>query len=678
MFTSSGNNLHTLEPGPFQVMRFWEPRERHLVFNNCYIKHIHPSTFHFIPTFSGISLSRNHAIKQASFKNILDEIAVESLSFMDLSDMNIYDINHLSVTLKYSVKLQKLHLSNNKLKVIPKGIFFFLTKLRMLDLSQNMIRYIENLAGLVRLERLVLASNDLRSLSEEMFSGLHELKHLDVSFNDLRHIKSDVFSDLFSLQSIQAQGNSIEKVELEGGLENLQTFNLNFNKLSQLNFASSFPNLHFFSVSHNSLENLTQALLIRSHRLKDLDMSMNSIVALNKQFFQYLIAHKVDLSGNKLSKIEYYGWNHKNLIKSLNLQNNRAVEIKEDSFTNLNDLVELNLGKNRLTFLPLNVFRNLEKLKSLNLNENPLGKCLESQQPIMASLTNLRQLGIKQTDLGVLKKELLANNKKLFELDVSNNKLSKLFSPFVKSLPHLTILNASNNRLSSMQEDISTYFSFDRRQLDISGNPFRCDCSLLATCHYFDSSLGHRSTHSHYSSLHDIVLVSLAAHRHFCHEPRSRRGSNVEMECETIVSSCENVNNYVTIIILGIIVVTIFLILFILALSCCIIRRSKNKSSNKEKKPITEAYLENRKLLPVAGEVKAPQGQTANEKETVENVYKKCQNDEAPADPLIAIYCGLNFKGLKVNLDTSKSSNSTSSNSDQSMSNPLYSKKPFV
>lgn len=657
-------------------MRFWDHRERHLYFNDCHIKRIHPSTFHYVPSFAGISLSRNHAIKHSDFKYILDDLSVDSLTFLDLSDMNIYDINHLSVTLKYSVKLEKLDLSNNKLKVIPKGIFFFLTKLRILDLSQNMIRYIENLAGLVRLERLILASNDLKTLSEDMFSGLQELQHLDVSFNDLNHIESGVLAELFSLQTINAQGNSIDQVDLGGGLENLQSFNLKFNKVSNLNFVSSLPNLYFLSISHNSLTNLTNAFLIRSQRLRELDMSKNSIIGLSRHFFEFLQAYKVDLSSNKLSRIEYYGWNSNNKIKILNLQNNGANEIDEESFVNMIDLIELNLGKNRLTYLPNNLFKHMVKLKVLNLSENPLGKYFEDDHYIFSSLSNLRHLTISHVGLWVLRKQLFITTTKLTQLDISNNRINQLFFPFIETFPELTIFNASNNKLTTIKKDISNHFSSNQRSLDISGNLFQCDCDLLPTCHLLSASAAHTHKQHHYNPMNDINFISLVSNHHTCYQPASKRGSSVGMECEVMASSCEQVIYYTSIFI-AITTAVVFLILTAFVLTYCLLKR-KNKNI-KEKKQIPETYLENSKLLPVSGIIKITKEESLSQQDkhpTEGNVYKT--TSEHPINPLIAMYCGLNRKGLKVDLDSSKSTNSTSSNSDQSMSNPLYANKQFV
>ena len=656
-------------------MRFWEQKERHMIFEDCHIKHIYPSTFHFIPSFSGLSLSKNPSIKHSKFKNILDKISVESLLFLDLSEVNLHDISELAETFKYSMKLEKLILANNKIKMIPKGIFFFLTKLRTLDLSQNMLRVVENLAGLVRLENLILSYNDLKSLTEDMFSELQELKHLDVSFNDLTHIESYVFNDLFNLQSIMAQGNNIYNISIEGGLEDLKTFELNYNKISDLAFLSRLPSIHRCSLSHNDLHNLSKTLLFRSQNLEELDLSMNSIEALNNDYFQNVKTDKIDLSNNKLKVIKNFGWSANNGVKILNLQNNGIVKIEDNSFVNMNELTELNLGKNRLSFLSLKVFENLVKLKVLNLNGNPIGKYLQSHNSVFSYLTNLQQLFLSNVGLRVLDKKLLKNTKGITELDISSNHITKFFFSFTDTLPNLYILNASHNKLPTIPRDISMHFSSNQRLLDISGNPFRCDCKLYSACHYFKSAQNHHHDYPLSNPKHELYFVSLVSQRHFCIEPVSKKGSSAEAECEDIIANCKENSELVSILIVSGVFGFLFIFVFLIILLVVLRKKKNNLQSVKEKeKKKIEASLEDSNLLVV----KIPKNNLTNERETIENVYKKYNSTEAPVNPFYAMYCGLNLQSLKKDLDSRISSNSTSSNSDQSVHNPLYSRKQFI
>jgi len=56
--------------------------------------------------------------------------------------------------------------------------------------------------GLTSLSRLVLAANQIQSVSRHAFDGLGALRHLDLTGNDISSIQDDTFTHLSNLHSV--------------------------------------------------------------------------------------------------------------------------------------------------------------------------------------------------------------------------------------------------------------------------------------------------------------------------------------------------------------------------------------------------------------------------------------------------------------------------------------------
>nr|XP_056717769.1 toll-like receptor 7 [Euleptes europaea] len=92
-------------------------------------------------------------------------------------------------------QLQKLNLSNNKLKTFSWQKLQVLKNLKILDLSNNQLTSVppelSNCSG--TLQRLILRHNRIKKLTDNFLRGAFQLRHLDLSFNRIRIIRDSSF-----------------------------------------------------------------------------------------------------------------------------------------------------------------------------------------------------------------------------------------------------------------------------------------------------------------------------------------------------------------------------------------------------------------------------------------------------------------------------------------------------
>ncbi|CAG5896957.1 unnamed protein product [Menidia menidia] len=110
-------------------------------------------------------------------------------------------------------KLRVLNLCNNLLTTFSDNVFGFETSnLKELNLKGNRLTELSSLSSLISLTDLILSSNKLSSLPENIFRNLTALDSLDLSENQLSYLPKMIFKDLLGLTAINLHKNSLRKV----------------------------------------------------------------------------------------------------------------------------------------------------------------------------------------------------------------------------------------------------------------------------------------------------------------------------------------------------------------------------------------------------------------------------------------------------------------------------------
>lgn len=121
------------------------------------------------------------------------------------------------------------------------------------------------------------------------------------------------------------------------------------------------------------IDELPNALFIRFHRLRQLEISESQLQTLSDFALNGL--NKLQLlilSRNNLTTVKT--WSNENLeaLHSLDLRRNAIASIQKDAFKFYPGLLKLNLAVNHIEEIPDELFRSLSHLKYLNLGKNNL------------------------------------------------------------------------------------------------------------------------------------------------------------------------------------------------------------------------------------------------------------------------------------------------------------------
>ncbi|MDR0222358.1 MAG: leucine-rich repeat domain-containing protein [Oscillospiraceae bacterium] len=151
--------------------------------------------------------------------------------------------------LKYMTKLRTLDLSYNMIGDI--SVLAGLAKLRELNLSDNRISKIAPLAGLTDLRVLNLSNNNISGLSP--LRGLVKLTDLKINGNNVKSAVS--LKGLVKLKTLELEDNEIKSVSALEGLKRLTALNLNYNKIRNVGVLKGLGRLRDLRLFDNNIKN---------------------------------------------------------------------------------------------------------------------------------------------------------------------------------------------------------------------------------------------------------------------------------------------------------------------------------------------------------------------------------------------------------------------------------------
>ncbi|KAF3699122.1 Carboxypeptidase N subunit 2 Carboxypeptidase N 83 kDa chain [Channa argus] len=111
-------------------------------------------------------------------------------------------------------KLNVLNLRGNLLTIFSDKVFGFeASNLKELNLKDNRLTKLSSLSNLTSLFNLMLSSNQLSNLPEDIFRNITQLENLDLSENQLTFLPESIFSNLFGIQVIHLHKNNLTKLD---------------------------------------------------------------------------------------------------------------------------------------------------------------------------------------------------------------------------------------------------------------------------------------------------------------------------------------------------------------------------------------------------------------------------------------------------------------------------------
>lgn len=147
---------------------------------NCELQTINKNAFKYMPAIDNLNLSEN---KLTSISKCFNYIT--SLRLLDISYNNITDISELSF--QQNVNLENLNIAGNPLLTLNPDVFVYTRNIQKIDASKCRLYKLwsSNKTSLTSLKKLLIADNQIVTLSTADFKLIPHLKAVDLHNNPL-------------------------------------------------------------------------------------------------------------------------------------------------------------------------------------------------------------------------------------------------------------------------------------------------------------------------------------------------------------------------------------------------------------------------------------------------------------------------------------------------------------
>ncbi|XP_051481609.1 leucine-rich repeat-containing protein 40 isoform X2 [Apus apus] len=264
--------------------------------------------------------------------------------------------------------LTKLILASNQLRSLSEDVQL-LPALTVLDVHDNQLTSLPSALGqLENLQKLDVSHNRLTSIPEELLQ-LSRLRSLLLHHNELSHLP-DGFGQLVNLEELDVSNNHLTDIPTSFALLiNLVRLNLASNQLKNLPAdISAMKSLRQLDCTKNYLETVPSKLATMAS-LEQLYLRKNKLRSL-PEFPSCKLLKELHAGENQIEILNAESLKHLNSLSVLELRDNKIKSVP-DEITLLQKLERLDLANNDISRLPYTL-GNLPQLKFLALEGNPL------------------------------------------------------------------------------------------------------------------------------------------------------------------------------------------------------------------------------------------------------------------------------------------------------------------
>uniref|UniRef100_A0A3P8PJ54 Slit homolog 1b (Drosophila) n=1 Tax=Astatotilapia calliptera TaxID=8154 RepID=A0A3P8PJ54_ASTCA len=327
---------------------------------------------------------------------------------------------------------ERLHLMENQISNIEKGVFDELKELERLRLNKNRLSQLPELLFQKNeaLSRLDLSENAIQAIPRRAFRGATDLKNLQLDKNHISCIEEGAFRALRSLEVLTLNNNNISSIPVSSfnHMPKLRTFRLHSNSLrcdchlawlspwlrqrpalglyTQCSSPPTLRGLNLaelrksdFACSGHSGSAFVQPCSLASGSCPPMCSCSNNIVDCRGRGLTAIPAHlpegmtEIRLEQNGIKSVPPGAFTSYKKLRRIDLSNNQISEIAPDAFQGLRALNSLLLNANKIHCIRANVFKDLENLALLSLYDNKIQSLAKGT---FSSLRSIQTLHLAQ------------------------------------------------------------------------------------------------------------------------------------------------------------------------------------------------------------------------------------------------------------------------------------------
>uniref|UniRef100_A0AAQ4PIQ1 Leucine rich repeats and immunoglobulin like domains 3 n=1 Tax=Gasterosteus aculeatus aculeatus TaxID=481459 RepID=A0AAQ4PIQ1_GASAC len=254
----------------------------------------------------------------------------------------------------------------------------------------------------------------------------------------------------------------------------LETLDLSNNIIVEIK-ASSFPALPLKNLflNNNRISSLeTGCFTNLSSSLQVLRLNRNRLSSIPAKLFQLPNLHHLELSRNRVRRVEGLTFHGLHALRSLKMQRNGLNRLMDGAFWGLSNMEVLQLDYNNLTEVSKGWLYGLLTLQQLHLGHNAISRI---QPDAWEFCQKLGELDLSFNHLSRLEESSFVGLSVLDELQIGNNRVSFIADGAFRGLSNLQMLDLQNNEISWTIEDMNGPFSAlgRLRKLLLHGNQIR-------------------------------------------------------------------------------------------------------------------------------------------------------------------------------------------------------------
>ncbi|XP_062251923.1 podocan isoform X1 [Platichthys flesus] len=333
------NKLEKIPAGAFDNLQ--NLRELYLQNNLLSNEGIDNETFSQLNSLECLDLSNNNL-------SVVPKGLPRNLVLLHLEKNSIRSIPGDALTSVRNLEYLLLHNNNIRSRSIHPAAFQGLKKLHTLHMYNNLLERVPR--GLPRRAKtLMLLHNSISELGRNDLALLYTLTELNLSYNKLtnQNVHRDAFRKLRDLERLDLSGNNFHSVPL-GLPRSLQVLEIKNNQINSIPVGAltGMEKLQKIILSHNQLKlnSVYQGAWMELSVLTTLDLSANQLSHIPSDLPETL--EYLHLESNRISTVPASAFEGTPNIKGIFLRFNRLSvdSVDESSFAHLSNLQVLDIG----------------------------------------------------------------------------------------------------------------------------------------------------------------------------------------------------------------------------------------------------------------------------------------------------------------------------------------------